>query len=725
MIDQATVSRILDAADIVDVVSDFVQLKRRGANWIGLCPFHNDRNPSFYVSRAKNICKCFSCGKGGSPVNFIMEHQQMSYVEALRYLAAKYHIEIMERELTDEERAAQTERESMMVLNEWACKFFEHQLHETRDGQEIGMAYLRERGFSDATIKNFHLGYSPEGVSTLYDAAIKQGYSHDLLVAVGLCIANEHGGARDRFRGRIIFPITNVAGKVVAFAGRTLRKEDKAKYVNSPESTIYSKRRELYGLSQAKRAIAKEDKCFIVEGYADVISMHQAGFENVVASSGTALTNEQINAISRFTTDVTEMFDGDEAGIHAALRGVDMLLAQNLNIKVIVLPDDDDPDSFSRKHNHSEIQDFIAKNEEDFIRFKSRILLNGVEHDPIKRAAAIGDIIKSIAVIPNAITRSVYVQECAMRFHIAEEVLLREINKAISHNKEEERKRKQSKQNDVQADDPDTPVAQPMESQTPIIPTPARPESGNNGDAASANIQMQERNIINLIVKYGMCYLCDTDYDDGSVHPTTVVEYIRNEMELDALSFTTSSHELVYMLALNSLPEFQRALLAEQQRINEDSQQTLRDELAQIDPIGHNQDSMRKEEEAVEARINERIVAHINDFRRTFLERRLCSHPNDEVRKLACDIVSEPYQLSKIHTQYATIATEFDRLNTLVPDAINNWKYAIVEQQIKKLKNALDHATADEQTQLMEQMNHLYAMRRELAKITGERVVTP
>ena len=347
MIDHNTVQQILDTADIVDVVGDFVSLKKRGTNWIGLCPFHNDRRPSFYVSRAKGICKCFACGEGGSAVNFIMKHEQLSYPEALRYLARKYHIEIQEKELTDEEKQAQSEREAMLMLNEWACDYFEKQLHETQSGQDIGLSYFRERGFNDATIKEFRLGYSSEGYDDLYKAAVSQGFNPQLLFDVGLCIPDERGGGRDRFRGRVMFPIMNIAGKVIAFGGRTLKKDKNiAKYVNSPESTIYSKRDVIYGLYQAKREISKQDKCFIVEGYADVISMHQAGFKNVIASSGTALTEGHIHAIRRFTSNVTEMFDGDAAGIKAAIRGVDMLLKEGLNIKVLPLPPEDDPDSF-------------------------------------------------------------------------------------------------------------------------------------------------------------------------------------------------------------------------------------------------------------------------------------------------------------------------------------------------------------------------------------------
>ena len=437
MIDKATVDLILDTADIVDVVSDFVTLRRRGVNYVGLCPFHNDRTPSFYVSKPKQICKCFACGEGGSALNFIMKHEQLNYHDALIYLANKYHIEVNERELTDEEKDAQTAREAMFMLNEWACQFFEQQLHDTTEGQEVGLSYFNERGFSTATIRKFRLGYSPEDRSALYKAAVAKGFNRQLLFDTGLCVDDNRGGGYDRYRGRVIFPIINVGGKIVAFGGRTL-KNDKtiAKYVNSPESIIYSKRKEIYGLYQAKRDIAKKGKCFIVEGYADVISMHQSGFENVIASSGTALTDDHIRMIHRFTENITEMFDGDEAGIRAALKGIDKILAQGLSMKVLLLPDDDDPDSYSRKHNAAEIQQFIDDNERDFIEFKTSILLKDCARDPIRRAKAIEDVTHSIAVIPSEVTRAVYAKECSNMFGIGEDVILRAIAKARKKIKE-------------------------------------------------------------------------------------------------------------------------------------------------------------------------------------------------------------------------------------------------------------------------------------------------
>ena len=508
MIDRATVDLILDSADIVDVVSDFVTLKRRGVNYVGLCPFHNDRTPSFYVSKSKGICKCFSCGQGGSAVNFIMLHEQLSYQEALRYLANKYHIEIQEREQTDEEKAAQSAREAMLMLNEWACSFFEDQLHNTTAGQEIGLSYFNDRGFSKDIIKRFRLGYSPEDRSALYKAAVAKGFNRQLLFDTGLCIDDNRGGGYDRYRGRVIFPILNIAGKIVAFGGRTLR-NDPAKYVNSPESIIYNKSNELYGLYQARREVSKQDKCFIVEGYADVISMHQSGFENVIATSGTALTDGHIHKIHRFTENITEMFDGDAAGIRAALKGIDKLLAQGMNIKVLLLPDDDDPDSFSRKHSASEIQDYIDNNEEDFIKFKSRILLKDTDRDPIKRSKAIEDVVKSIAVIPSEVTRAIYAKECSDMFGIGEDVVLRDIKKFILQLREEAAK--QRERDRIRQERQSEGVAEPA-GDVEVPPTPPV-EMGQMPQAtATATVKSplypQEEEMIKYVVKYGLCNIC-------------------------------------------------------------------------------------------------------------------------------------------------------------------------------------------------------------------------
>lgn len=455
MIDRTTIDRIMAAADIVDVVKDFVTLRKSGTNYKGLCPFHDERTPSFMVSPAKQLCKCFSCGKGGNVVKFLMEHEQLSYPEALKWLAKKYGIEVRERELTDEQRAAATERESMFVVNEFARDYFVKTLHETVDGMAVGMTYFRGRGLRDDTIRKFQLGFSPDERDALSSAARKKGLEPKFLTATGLSIQREDGRLFDRYAGRVIFPVHNIGGRVVAFGGRSLlsKEEQKrrsiGKYVNSPESSIYSKKRELYGLYQARHAIAKHDRVYLVEGYLDVISMSQSGIENVVASSGTSLTNEQVRLIHRFTNNVTVLYDGDAAGIHAAMRGIDMLLAEGLNIQVLLLPDGEDPDSFAQSHTSEELRKYIADNSTDFISFKTERLLADAQGDPRRRAQLIHEVVDSIAVIPDTIVRQMYVHEFAGRMGIDESTIVNEITisrKRIRDAQREETAREEARQ---------------------------------------------------------------------------------------------------------------------------------------------------------------------------------------------------------------------------------------------------------------------------------------
>jgi DNA primase len=439
MIDQATVERIHEASKFVEVVSEFVTLKKRGVNYIGNCPFHNEKTPSFTVSPSKEIFKCFGCGKGGNSVHFIMEHESISYVEALRYLANKYHIEIQEKELSPEEISLHTDRESMLVLNSYAQKYFSTILHQHQEGKSIGLTYFKERGFRQDIIDKFQLGYCLEERDAFTKEALKNGYKKEYLVKTGLTFEGDNNYFADRFRGRVMFPVHSLSGKVVAFGGRVLKTEAKtAKYLNSPESEIYHKSNELYGIYFAKQSIVKSDCCYLVEGYTDVISMHQAGIENVVASSGTALTAGQIRLIRRFSTNITVIYDGDAAGIKASIRGIDLLLEEGMNVKVLLLPDGEDPDSFARKQNASELIAYINQNQTDFIGFKTKLLLEDAGKDPVKKALLITDIVKSIAIIPDNIIRSVYVRECSKMLDIEESVLYNEINR-ISKNKKEKR----------------------------------------------------------------------------------------------------------------------------------------------------------------------------------------------------------------------------------------------------------------------------------------------
>ena len=746
MIDHNTVQQILDTADIVDVVSDFVALKKRGANWIGLCPFHNDRRPSFYVSRAKGICKCFACGEGGSAVNFIMKHEQLSYPEALRYLARKYHIEIQEKELTDEEKQAQTEREAMLMLNEWACAYFEQQLHETPAGQEIGLPYFRERGFNDQTIKEFRLGYSSEGYDDFYKAAIAQGFNPKLLFDTGLCIADDRGGGRDRFRGRVMFPIMNIAGKVIAFGGRTLKKDKNiAKYVNSPESAIYSKRNVIYGLYQAKREISRLDKCYIVEGYADVISMHQAGFKNVIASSGTALTEGHIHAIRRFTSNVTEMFDGDQAGIKAAIRGVDMLLKEGISIKVLPLPPEDDPDTFVRAHSHTEVEDYISSHEEDFINFKSGVVLKDAQNDPIKRTAAITDVVKSIALIPDEIARMVYAKECSTLFGFDEQTILRQIKQYRGKYREQwrkEREQQQAREQRMGQADGGNPPAQPADELPPppavddfsadVGPVETAPAATRRVSPAD-DVMTQEREILRLVVNYGMCYLTDTEYEDGSVRPSTVLEHINNEITLDQMSFSHPLYRHTFEVALKYIEPYYRDLESFREEQTGLIGQYIEEEMGKAqehDPDAMDSHSLisaqEKKEAQARAAANARVNHALQEFSSSYLVKALCSIDDDNVRQLACDLATDNLpQLSKIHTQFAVILEERDKLVSLVPDRLYNWKNALLVQRINETKGRIAHASAEELPQLMEYLQSLYNVRHQLAAIIGDRVVNP
>ncbi len=527
MIDQPTIDRILDAANIVDVVSEFVTLRKRGINYVGLCPFHTDKNPSFYVSPAKNICKCFACGEGGTAVHFIMKHEQIGYFDALRYLAKKYNIEIAEKELSEEDKKLRSDRESMLIVNQWAQQYFTSILYEHEEGRTVGLRYFAERGFRDDTIRKFQLGYSLDQRDALYREAINNGYKKEYMEKTGLVVAHENGSVSDRFRGRVIFPVHTLSGKVVAFGGRVLKKDEKtAKYVNSPESEIYHKSNELYGIYFAKKMIMKEDRCFLVEGYTDVISMHQAGIENVVASSGTALTKGQIRLIQRFTKNITVLYDGDAAGIKAALRGIDLLLEDGMNVKVVLLPDGEDPDSFARKHNASDFAKFIKENEKDFIIFKTNLLLGDAGSDPIQRSSVISKIVQSIAVIPDNISRSVYIRECSATMEIDEQVVLNEVNKIR-----------------LRRDRHIDPTLQPAPSPKPTEQTGQQetlPQAAPQEQPDRSPFETHELTLLRYIVRYGEHLLYDYIDEETDEHVMMrVAEYIRYDLERDDLTFYT------------------------------------------------------------------------------------------------------------------------------------------------------------------------------------------
>ena len=521
MIDRATVERIKEAANIVDVVSEFVTLRKSGANYKGLCPFHNEKTPSFYVSPARGTCHCFGCGKGGSPITFIMEHEQMTYPEALRWLANKYHIEIHERELTNQEREEQSQRESMFIVNEWAASYFEDLLHNPADGNDIGMQYFRSRGFRDDIIHKFRLGYDLPNRLVLAPTALQKGYKEEFLVKTGICYKNEHGELIDRYAGRVTFPWIGVNGKVVGFTARVLDSRTKGvnqKYVNSPDSDLFHKDHELYGIYQAKKAIAREDRVYMVEGQADVIALHQCGIENVVANSGTALSLHQIHMLHRFSSNITLIYDGDAAGIHAALRGTDMLLSEGMNLNVLLLPGGQDPDEFARSHTAADFRQYIDEHQVDFIQFKTNLMLKN-ERDPKKRAEAINSIVQSISVVPNQILRDTYIHDCAQRIGLNESTLINQMNNFIRGRK--------------------TGSTAPQQDGVPVGPQPQPATAPTAMDSTTPMQQASkvEMMLAQLIIRHGeRVIMNDVEDEEGNHYSLTVAQYIYYNLAADNLS---------------------------------------------------------------------------------------------------------------------------------------------------------------------------------------------
>lgn len=674
MIDQATIDRIMDAAQIVDVVSEFVTLRRRGVNYVGLCPFHNEKTPSFSVSPSKGVCKCFSCGKGGNVVHFIMEHEQLNYYEALKWLAKKYGIEVKERELSDEEKQAQSIRENLFLINDFANSYFQDILHTHPDGQAIGMTYFRQRGFRDDIIKKFQLGFSTEERDALAREAKKRGFNTDYLVKTGLCYTRDDGQLRDRFWGRVIFPVHTLSGKVVAFGGRVLKTDSKvAKYVNSPESDIYHKSRELYGIYFAKQAIVKQDKCFLVEGYTDVISMHQAGIENVVASSGTSLTSGQIRMIHRFTNNITVLYDGDMAGIKASIRGIDMLLEEGMNIKVMLLPDGDDPDSFARKHNATEFQEHIAAHEVDFIRFKTNLLMADAGNDPYKRAALITDIVKSIAVIPEAIVRSEYIKECSQMLHVEERILVNEVAK-LKKEKDASSTSASRRTNDNTEASPANPSesaehhgsTDPSAQETAQSPQPTPMAAPLLEGSVNGVLYSKERLIVQQLMRHGekVMYI-----DEDSGERVTVADYVASDLEIDGITLST--------------PLFSEVL--------------------------------------------QELLQHLRVPGFT-AERYFVTHANPTISRLAADLIEEKYQLSKYHAKTQAIVSEENRLRDIVPQIMTDYKLSIIKMELKDTLNQLrqpevlnDPAMIHD---VMSRYKQLTEMQQRMSKELGDRVIS-
>ena len=659
MIPRDVIEHIFSAAKIEEVVSDYVTLRKRGANLIGLCPFHNEKTGSFTVSPSKGIYKCFGCGVSGNAVGFVMAMEQCSFADAIKQLGKKYHIEVPERQMTAEEQQRQDDRESMFVVNDFANKWFQEQLWETKEGQAIGLSYFRERGLRDDIIRKYQLGYSPEKGSPLAAALKKKGFSErfilndvDTKIGVGVVGKSEDGRIYDRFRDRVMFPIFTVSGKPVAFAGRILKKKDNVgKYVNSPDSLIYSKTNELYGLFQAKQAISRADRCYLVEGQMDVISMFQSGIENVVASGGTALTKPQIRLIQRFTSNITVLYDGDAAGIHAALRGIDMFLEEGFNVKVVLLPDGEDPDSFAQSHDSTEFIQYIEEHQTDFIRFKMALLSKEAGDDPYKRAALIKDITSSIAIIPDIITRQVYIKDCSDRLHMSEKVLTTEVvnlrrKKIEEHNKAKEREAEQAATTVEPTAESTETTATPVNPTSPVNPTPVK--------APKSALDQNFYNLMQLVVRYGErpIQVGDTIYSIGEI-----IIYTIEEDEIKA-------PEPVYQAIID---EFKR----------------------------HCKDEGFKAEEFFKF------------------------HPDPAISALAIDMIAEKYQYASFNHEgrLGELVTQF--LYEIKLTVINQQ----IEELEQNLKEAQASGNWDRQMQLLAYQPQLLQARNDLCKLLGNRVI--
>ena len=661
MIDHATIERIKDAANIVEVVSEFVTLRRSGANYKGLCPFHDEKTPSFYVSPARGMCHCFGCGKGGNPVGFIMEHEQMTYPEALRWLAKKYHIEIQERELTDNEKREQSERESMFIVNEWAAGYFQNILHNDPDGVAIGMQYFRSRGFRDDIIKKFQLGYDLQDRRALAATALRKGYKEEFILKTGICYKNDRGELIDRYAGRVIFPWIGISGKVVGFGGRLLDSRTKGvvqKYVNSPDSEIYHKDRELYGLYQAKKAIAKEDRVYMVEGYTDVISMHQCGIENVVANSGTALSIHQIHILHRFTSNITLLYDGDAAGIHAAMRGTDMLLSEGMNLKVLLLPDGDDPDSFSKKHPASDFRKYIEDNQTDFIQFKTDLLLKN-ERDPLKRSEAINSILRSISFVINPILRDTYIHDCSVRMGLNEATLINTLNGFIRNNREEKTSEETRAAQQQQLVQPTRPIVQ----QT----TPLQQAS------------KVEKMLVELIIRHGDTIIYNNvEADDGSTMSLNIAQYIDYNLGVDGLGFAN--------------PLFAKIL---------------------AEAVAHSNDENFNTEQF--------FIHHENiDISRIATD--LCV---DQYRMLDEQKAASDNEPKNAEEKRAEEENRIDNLRQQTEHLLNDFRMDYLEQHLKDIQAQISQAVGNNELlmQLMEEYKRTHELRSKLARLLGNNII--
>ena len=721
MIDKATVQKITDAADIVEVVSDYVHLIKRGRNYVGLCPFHNEKTPSFSVNSVRNFCYCFSCKKGGSPVNFIMEKEGLSYHDALLHLASKYNIKVEEKELSEDERRQLNERESLLLSNEWAATKMEKALRDTEEGRSIGLQYFYQRGVTDEAIKKFRLGYDPDSGHFLSDAARLEGMDQKSLAEVGVLGESQKvaGTFYDRFRGRVIFPVLNPSGKVVALGGRDL-KGSMAKYINSPESAIYKKSNELYGIFQAKSEIAKQDNCFLVEGYMDVIGMWQSGMENVVASSGTALTDGQIAMIHRFTDNITLIYDGDAAGIKASLRGIDMLLAHKMNVKVLLLPDGHDPDSFARENSPEKFRDYVKRHATDIIRFKAQVLLKDVGNDPQKRVAAIESVVSSLAHIPDKVKRNVYVQECSRILGVREEVIEGAVERSRSDVVERQRRQRQEKEIDS--------IDKNESNPQPDITKNLRPSKSQQLTDLYPYYQF-ERNVVYHCVRYGVLDFCEVEFEDGSNEMINVAEYVAEEIQDDKIWFTFPA----FAKTFNRILDLKEDFLSENETfttfLEKERAGMLKNGYDEIAAKDLNMEEIRRAERLLEDRVDEELAKRRYEFARYYVEQKLSSHQDDDVRHTVNEAINEEQPLSNIYMRNNPVSErkmEIERMRVLVPRGVMEWKNEMLNQQIRSKMKQLDSIigiSPEEEQKILLEIQTLMEKRGQLGKVMGDRTI--
>lgn len=715
MIDKATIQKITDTADIVDVVSDYVHLTRRGANYMGLCPFHNERTPSFSVNKARNFCYCFSCKKGGSPVNFIMEKEGISYYDALKQLARKYGIPVEERELTDEERESQSRREGMFVANEWAKNYFISNL-DKEEGKNVGLSYLYGRKVTSEAIKAFQLGYAIDKGTDFTDEALRKGFSLEVLKNLGLTGTSQQGHNYDKFRGRVIFPIINSSGKTVAFGGRDL-KGAPAKYINSPESDIYIKSRELYGIFQAKGEMVRENKCYLVEGYLDVIGMWQSGIKNVVASSGTALTDGQISLIHRFTDNVTLIYDGDSAGIKASLRGIDMLLSHNLNVKAVPLPPGEDPDSMAATHTPDELKDYLRANETDIIRFKIKVMLEDAQNDPQKRWQAVRSIVDSIANVSDKIKRDIYVQECSELLNIKEETLGSEVAKARSNIVEQERLRRRT--NEIKKDFPLKSTTEEKTEDPGLI-------AGENSMCSLSPLHPLELDLILNCLKYGFVTLWEEEEEESGF--TTALEYVKEELNIDGINFTHPEYAKTFEALLNLLPDFKKDYDEFRKELSGKAYLKRKEGYEIISRKRLSVQEIKREETKLEEEIEDLIKSEADNFAKNYIFDKMGNNEDPTIRNLANEAVLEKHQLSSLFSKTKSAANNDNQILNSIISSLNVLKNGIIDEKLRKLMEELKklkNEPEERERELHEQINNILSIRSRMAKNIGDRILCP